>query len=245
MYGKLFGQMYDGTLATRGPWQALVTFQQFIILADKDGIVDMTAEAMARRTTIPLEIIQIGIAALEEPDAESRTPDLEGRRIVRLSDDRAWGWRVVNYSHYRKLRSQEDRREYMKLYQRERRASAHAVNSSVNNVNEINQSSKQYAVSSKQEVQECVAHSPSAHGAAPAKKPRAENPKATRLQKDWGLPDAWKQWAIEVHHLDPQRVVRISLDFRDYWIAKPGQNGCKLDWQATWRRWVRKECGHA
>ena len=26
MYGKVFVQMYDGTLGTQGPWQALVTF---------------------------------------------------------------------------------------------------------------------------------------------------------------------------------------------------------------------------
>jgi hypothetical protein len=28
-------------------------------------------------------------------------------------------------------------------------------------------------------------------------------------------------------------------NFRDYWIAKPGAGGCKLDWPATWRKWVR------
>ena len=58
--------MYDGTLATKGPWQALVTFQQLIILADRNGEVDMTPEAISRRTTIPLEIIEHGIKALEE-----------------------------------------------------------------------------------------------------------------------------------------------------------------------------------
>lgn len=122
MYGKLFAQMYDGTLGTRGPWQALVTFQQLIILADQDGVVDMTAEAISRRTTIPLEIVRIGIAALEEPDPDSRTPDEEGRRILRLSGDRAWGWSIVNYDKYRKIRTAEDRREYMRLYQQARRA---------------------------------------------------------------------------------------------------------------------------
>lgn len=29
--------------------------------------------------------------------------------------------------------------------------------------------------------------------------------------------------------------------FRDYWKAVPGQKGIKLDWQATWRNWVRNE----
>ncbi len=115
--------MYDGTLGTKGPWQALVAFQQLIILADKEGVVDMTPDALARRTTIPLEIIEKGIDALELPDPDSRSPDEEGRRIVRLSDDRSWGWRIVNYDHYRKLRSEEERREYHKLYARKRRAS--------------------------------------------------------------------------------------------------------------------------
>lgn len=122
MYGKLFTSMYDGTLGTKGPWQALVTFQQLIILADRHGTVDMTSEAIARQTTIPLEIIQVGLAALEQPDPESRTPDEEGRRIVRLSDSRTWGWRIVNHGHYRKIRSADERREYMKQYMRKRRA---------------------------------------------------------------------------------------------------------------------------
>lgn len=131
MYGKLFAQMYDGTLGTKGPWQALVTFQQLIILADKAGDVDMTAEAIARRTTIPLSVIQEGLTALEEPDPDSRTPDEEGRRIVRLSEDRPWGWHIVNHDKYRKIRSQEERREYMRQYQRERRE-RERVNKNVN-----------------------------------------------------------------------------------------------------------------
>ena len=152
VYGKLFEQMYDGTLATKGPWQALVTFQQIIILADRNGEVDMTPEAIARRTTIPLEIIYEGLQALQQPDSESRSPALEGRRIVPLSEDRAWGWRIVNYLHYRRIRSQEERREYMRSYQQKRRE---AVKQNVNKSTGGKQnqpiavSSKQYAVKNK------------------------------------------------------------------------------------------------
>lgn len=28
--------------------------------------------------------------------------------------------------------------------------------------------------------------------------------------------------------------------FIDYWIAAPGQKGVKLDWDATWRNWMRR-----
>lgn len=132
MYGKLFAQMYDGTLATKGPWQALVTFQQLIILADEQGVVDMTPEAISRRTTLPIEIILAGITALEQDDPDSRSPDLDGRRIMRLSDTRTWGWHIVNHAHYKAIRSNEDRREYMRLYQRARRANVNKLSTNVN-----------------------------------------------------------------------------------------------------------------
>lgn len=136
MYGKIFSQMYDGTLATRGPWQALVTFQQMIGLCDKRGVVDMTAEVLARRSTVPLEIIQIGLVALEQPDPESRSPESEGRRIVRLDEHRSWGWRIVNYGHYRNLRSTEERNDYQRELMRKRRA----VSKDVSKVSEFSPS---------------------------------------------------------------------------------------------------------
>lgn len=121
MYVKIFSQIYDGTLCTKGPWQALVTFQQLLVLADQDGNVDMTEEAISRRTTIPLDIIHIGIAALALPDDKSRTPTEEGKRIVLLSDHRDWGWHIVNYEHYRRMKREEDRREYHQAYYQEKR----------------------------------------------------------------------------------------------------------------------------
>ncbi|MGO9717257.1 MAG: hypothetical protein ACLPV2_09820 [Steroidobacteraceae bacterium] len=113
--------MYDGTLCTAGPWQALVTFQQFIVLARSDGVVDMTPSAISARTTIPLAIIEAGIEALERPDPESRSLDHEGRRIVRLSEHRTWGWRIVNHAKYRAIRDEEGRRDYQREWDRTHR----------------------------------------------------------------------------------------------------------------------------
>lgn len=149
MYGKLFVQMYDGTLGTKGPWQALVTLQQLVILADKHGTVDLTPEALSRRTTIPIEIIAVGLAELEKPDPESRSPDEGGRRIVRLSKNREWGWRIVNHGHYRKIRSEDERREYHKLYARKRRGAP--VNRNVN-TSTLGQQSQPIAVRSTQDA---------------------------------------------------------------------------------------------
>ncbi len=33
------------------------------------------------------------------------------------------------------------------------------------------------------------------------------------------------------------------LKFHDYWKAQPGQRGVKLDWDATWRNWIRNTKG--
>lgn len=116
MFAKVFSSMYDGSLATVGPWEALVTFQQFLILCDREGVVDITPEAISRRTTIPLDIIVKGIEVLEQPDPMSRRPNEDGKRIIRLADHRTWGWRIVNYPHYRSIRTAEERREYMSDY---------------------------------------------------------------------------------------------------------------------------------
>lgn len=148
MFGKLFASMYDGTLATQGPWQALITFQQLVILADKTGIVDMTPEAIARRTTIPLDIIEQGIERLQEPDDKSRTPTDEGRRIKLLSPHRNWGWQIVNYEHYRMMRSTDERREYHRQYYHEKRKAKSTDSTVSTSSTDYTQSTK--AVSSMQ-----------------------------------------------------------------------------------------------
>jgi hypothetical protein len=108
-YGKLFESMYDGSLAD--DWRALITMQQLIILADKNGLVDMSIGALHRRTGIPKEHIEAGIAILLAPDPNSRTPGDDGRRIVPIDPARPWGWRLVNHGKYRALLSREEKRE--------------------------------------------------------------------------------------------------------------------------------------
>ena len=69
--------------------------------------------------------------------------------------------------------------------------------------------------------------------------PSAKSPRGTALPKDWTLPDDWKTWA-EKERPDVD-VVTVAESFRDFWIAKPGKDGRKADWQATWRNWVRNQ----
>lgn len=65
--------------------------------------------------------------------------------------------------------------------------------------------------------------------------------KATRLPNDWHLPDEYREWAMDVFKIDRAKVALTGAKFKDFWIAKSGQNATKLDWLATWRNWCRRE----
>lgn len=119
MYGKVFESIYDGTLY--GHWEAIVTMQQLIVLANADGVVDMTPHAIAARTSIPLDIILKGLGFLAEPDPYTRTPGEDGKRIVLLDDHRPWGWRLVNHGKYKRLRDMLQKREADRERQAEKR----------------------------------------------------------------------------------------------------------------------------
>lgn len=63
--------------------------------------------------------------------------------------------------------------------------------------------------------------------------------RGTRLAANWAPGDDDRQFAQE-QGLDADAVAER---FRDFWISKPGRDGCKLDWSATWRNWCRNDAG--
>jgi hypothetical protein len=65
-----------------------------------------------------------------------------------------------------------------------------------------------------------------------------------RLPGDAALTELWVAEAKAIRpDLEQQALGAIFAEFRDYWIAQPGQKGTKTDWIATWRNWVRREKG--
>lgn len=63
--------------------------------------------------------------------------------------------------------------------------------------------------------------------------------RGSRLQADFCLP---KEWEVFCQTERSDLVASKVFDgFKDYWIAKAGQQGVKLDWFATWRNWVRNQ----
>lgn len=105
-------RLYHSPLANSGPWEALITFQQLLILADKKGIVDMTAGAIARETTIPIAVIYKGLKALKTNKDGYAVKEIPGRE---------WGLQIVNYAEFRTALAVEKRREYDREYWHTRR----------------------------------------------------------------------------------------------------------------------------
>ncbi len=120
MFAKVFGQIFDSSIAE--DYNCRRMFMDLLVLADPTGAVDMTHEAISRRTNVPIEEVAKYINQLCEPDAKSRSRLEEGKRLVPLDKNRDWGWQIVNYQHYRRLKDEEARRSYFRDAQRKARA---------------------------------------------------------------------------------------------------------------------------
>ena len=68
--------------------------------------------------------------------------------------------------------------------------------------------------------------------------PAPKSKRGTRLDPSF-VPSEASRVAVITDHptLDLRRE---HAKFVDYWTAKPGQNATKVDWDATWRNWMRK-----
>jgi uncharacterized protein YdaU (DUF1376 family) len=65
--------------------------------------------------------------------------------------------------------------------------------------------------------------------------------KATRLAADWRPTPEERAFARSQGLSDPD-IDREADRFRDFWLGKPGKDGTKADWPATWRNWIRRAC---
>lgn len=73
----------------------------------------------------------------------------------------------------------------------------------------------------------------------PKAKAKDHSKRGSRLPADWALPADWRNWAQINFSPDDETITLEAERFRDFWIAKAGSGGCKLDWEATWRNWCR------
>lgn len=66
----------------------------------------------------------------------------------------------------------------------------------------------------------------------------APSNRGSRLSGSWSPdPSVWDDMLSQFPDVD----LKLETEqFRDYWIAKSGKDATKLDWNRTWRNWIRK-----
>jgi hypothetical protein len=85
----------------------------------------------------------------------------------------------------------------------------------------------------------------SAEGREPSRKRSGQPPPskaklATRIPEGWQpSPDLVAYAEKELPNVD---TAKLAESFTDYWQAAAGAKARKLDWDATWRTWVRRSC---
>lgn len=61
--------------------------------------------------------------------------------------------------------------------------------------------------------------------------------RGTRIPDPFEITDAMRAWAVEgAPFID---LDRETSNFVDFWSGKSGQGATKVDWTATWRKWMR------
>lgn len=78
------------------------------------------------------------------------------------------------------------------------------------------------------------------------KKSTGDKATGTRLPENFKVPDDWIDWATDERpDIPPPEMRTVAESFVDYWAAKAGAAARKVDWQATWRNWVRNQKRYA
>jgi len=124
MYGKIFESLYEGSMVGAGP-TVFAVWGYCIAKADREGIVILNPALLAPIIGTSRVDIERAIEYLERPDPNSKNPEHEGRRLLKMS---GFAYFVVSHAIYRGMNNGEDRREYMREYMRKRRGEE-AVNS--------------------------------------------------------------------------------------------------------------------
>lgn len=140
MYGKLFSSAFTGSMLGAGA--DVFAVWAYVIAATIDSRVELNPRLLAAIIGMTEDRVNTAIEYLCAPDSRSRNKDMEGRRLIREGEFQFF---VTGHTIYRKLRNEDERREYNRVKQAESRAKR-AVKQNVND------SQRQSAMSAQAEA---------------------------------------------------------------------------------------------
>lgn len=118
-YTKLFGKILKSSIWNEDDKTRLVWITM-LALAGPDGVVIGNPGSLARDANVPEDATRRALEKFLAPDADSGTPDDDGKRIERVDG----GWRLLNHAKYKAMMSQEHRAAYKAAKARQYRLEA-------------------------------------------------------------------------------------------------------------------------
>lgn len=119
MFTKLFASITESTIWDEDA-ETCKVWITMLAMADRYGQVMASIPGLANRSRVSIERVRSALQKFLQPDPESRTKDLEGRRVEEIDG----GWRLVNHAKYRAIGNQDERRQYKAQKQKEYRLKA-------------------------------------------------------------------------------------------------------------------------
>lgn len=238
-YTPLFDTLTKGTLC--GRWPDIGLWPVVLSLADRHGVVDCTPAFIAGVTGLALDDVVACMKRFCGPDAYSRSPVASGARLELLDLHREWGWRIVNFDHYReksrKAAYDADRVASGKDAERKRDERAQASRDVPTRPDASRALPLSDSDSDSDKDSRRVAIAPAPLVLIGEVNGRRSTKRASRFPEDFTLTTSRARFASDLG-LSPQNVFE---KFADYWRGVSGSKGTKLDWDATWRNWCRSE----
>ena len=129
MYGKIYESTFTGSMVGSGA-VVFAVWSYVIAHVKPPGVVELNAALLGPVLGCPVGDVEKALEVLCAPDERSRTPDHEGRRLLREGQ---FLYRVPTWGHYHAMRNDDERRAYNREAQRKsrsQRAVKHDVNDS-------------------------------------------------------------------------------------------------------------------
>ena len=218
-YTKLFNSIVTSTIWTEDD-KTRIVWITMLALADQNGEVQSSIPGLARLAGVAIADVEAALEKFLSPDAYSRTPDNDGRRIAKIEG----GWELLNHAKYRRMASLADQRDSnAKRQQRHRDRNAPVTHSNASVTVETD-----IADAEAKADAEVIPHTKKK--AAGAVLPFPENWSTVRKQamRDWidykrerGMgykPTGWKALCAKLEaYTDPKIVQCVSDSMANNW----------------------------
>ena len=126
-YTKLFNSIITSTIWTEDD-KTRIVWITMLAIADQNGEIQGSIPGLARLAGVSVKDTETALEKFLSPDAYSRTPDYDGRRICKIEG----GWELLNHAKYRRMASLADQKEAnAKRQKRHRERNASVTDSNV------------------------------------------------------------------------------------------------------------------